>query len=181
MKTTHSTSLFEGYDRVCSRRQQTDIHKWSHFIWRTRSGKIKTSNEKQSGPIRMAFTMRQWWSCWWHSYPCKEQWHNAWLKGRTLSWKSDHKCNQSTARLPVVFLMSQFKCRGEVRRVDVCGFLSAHSSLTSCQVPRVNKQRKVRGNWMQFSASHCVLITQLEEWRQKWCSEERLYTWSQIL
>lgn len=39
--------------------------------------------------------------------------------------------------------------------------------LHSLSGPQVNKQREVRGNWMQLSVSHCVLITQLEQWRQE--------------
>lgn len=110
--------------------------------------------------------MRQWWSCWWQSNPCEEQWHNAWLKGRTLSWKTDHKCNQSTSGLPVVLFLSQWKSQGQVRRVDLCGFLSAHSSLTPRQVP----QSINTGKWQQIG---CNPVLPTVSWLHSWNSGDR--------
>lgn len=45
--------------------------------------------------------------------------------------------------------------------------------------PRVNKERKVRGNWMQASASHCVLITEERNNAQDFCGRHQKQRFNQ--
>lgn len=45
--------------------------------------------------------------------------------------------------------------------------------------PRVNKDGKVRGNWMQASASHCVLITEERNNAQDFCGRHQKQRFNQ--